>query len=191
MEKFKNISSLDVEPFTEKRNGFSYLPWTKCLSILRDNGHSVHYHAGPTENHRFNKEGDVTCTVHVDVFIDGERFSIAYPVADGESVVLNPSAMHIHWAQQRAFVKCVAISTGLGLSLWEKGEPDLAKEPGSLGMDIVSMFGQLVPRFGTPEKLMEHLGFSEKQLCETVKSGSATEQGQVLARIKKEFEDDI
>ena len=52
--------------------------------------------------------------------IDGNCYQISYPVMNGISPVkdnlMNQNA--VHKAQMRAFVKCVAINTGLGFDLW-------------------------------------------------------------------------
>ena len=63
------------------------------------------------------------------VEIDGEKYELTYPVINGINVV-DTNAMtqlKVHIAQQRAFVKCVAVNTGLGLSLWEKEDKEIIK----------------------------------------------------------------
>jgi hypothetical protein len=58
--------------------------------------------------------------VLVSVEIDENRYLISYPVMNGIAPVkdnlMNQNA--VHKAQMRAFVKCVAINTGLGFDLW-------------------------------------------------------------------------
>lgn len=61
-------------------------------------------------------------TIHVVVVIDGLPFSIDYPIIRGDRIVAQPTGLDIHTAELRGFVKCVAIHTGLGLSLWQKEE---------------------------------------------------------------------
>ena len=67
--------------------------------------------------------------------IDGNCYQISYPVMNGINPVkdnlMNQNA--VHKAQMRAFVKCVAINTGLGFDLWrddsdiESDSEDLSK----------------------------------------------------------------
>ena len=67
--------------------------------------------------------------------IDENRYLISYPVMNGINPVrdnlMNQNA--VHKAQMRAFVKCVAINTGLGFDLWrddsdiENDADDLSK----------------------------------------------------------------
>ena len=73
--------------------------------------------------------------VRVLVYIDDKDYTISYPVMNGIAPVrdnlMNQNS--VHKAQMRAFVKCVAINTGLGFDLWlddsdiEDDKDDLSK----------------------------------------------------------------
>lgn len=65
------------------------------------------------------------------VEIDENRYELAYPVIDGarDIPIDKITQSDVHNATQRGFVKCVAINTGLGLSLWEKEDRELSKIP--------------------------------------------------------------
>ena len=58
--------------------------------------------------------------VRIKVTIDDKVYPFSYPVMNGINPVrdnlMNQNA--VHKAQMRAFVKCVAINTGLGFNLW-------------------------------------------------------------------------
>ena len=58
--------------------------------------------------------------VRIKVAIDSCEYLFSYPVLNGINAVkdnlMNQNA--VHKAQMRAFVKCVAINTGLGFDLW-------------------------------------------------------------------------
>jgi hypothetical protein len=58
--------------------------------------------------------------VRVRVQIDDKCYHLSYPVLNGVNAVrdLTMNQNAVHKAQMRAFVKCVAINTGLGFSLW-------------------------------------------------------------------------
>jgi hypothetical protein len=103
-----------------------YLEWATVITLLYDNG---------AESVTFgclkNSDGYPAFFVErknpfvsIWVKIDDKRYEIEYPVIDGNKVDDVPNQMTIHKAQQRAFVKCVAINTGLGLKLWQKEESD-------------------------------------------------------------------
>lgn len=64
-----------------------------------------------------------TLTIHL--FIDDIERVIDYPIIDGNTILTNPNQLQLHKAELRGFVKCVAIHTGLGLSLWMKEENQL------------------------------------------------------------------
>lgn len=64
-------------------------------------------------------------TLKIFLVIDGVRYETDYPIIDGNSIISDPNQMNIHKAELRGFVKCTAISTGLGLSLWQKEESHL------------------------------------------------------------------
>jgi len=64
--------------------------------------------------------------LRVFVEIDGDRRTLDYPLIDGSKDISMEKAVQsdLHNATQRAFVKCVAINWGLGLSLWQKEDAD-------------------------------------------------------------------
>ena len=60
--------------------------------------------------------------VRVKVVVDQNEWVMNYPVLNGNLVVRDDTInqLRVSNAQARAFVKCVAIHTGLGFSLWLK-----------------------------------------------------------------------
>lgn len=147
LKSWNEMRKLDISKYVKKRDGADYLPWSSCLKLLHENGaESVTFQALTTENgsslfmseHTFtDKSGNTNrCyEVRVEVWIDGSCYSISYPVKNGinavRDILMNQNA--VHKAQMRAFVKCVAINTGLGFDLWlddsdiENDEDDLSK----------------------------------------------------------------
>lgn len=142
IKSFKEMMGVDVSPFCDYRKGkddkgkeieIPYLPWAKCLELLYDNGaEKVRFNPRRNEDGTLvfsatgfestSDKGIVTAGyfVIVDMEIDGESYSISYPVMNGTAVV-NKNTMNqlrISNSIQRAFVKCVAVNTGLGFSLW-------------------------------------------------------------------------
>ena len=115
--------------------------------------------------------------MHVYVDIDGERHEMSYPVIDGSSVVKMEKITQsdVHNASQRAFVKCVAINWGLGLSLWQK-EEKLPLAPPELA-DAESVFDRLMrkankaaERYGGAEQAAETIGMSAAGIKKLLKS---------------------
>ena len=132
LKSWNEMRSLDISKYVKKRDGADYLPWAECLKLLYENGaekvlivpKTTAYGSSLfTSEHSFtDKNGNANrCyEVRVLVDIDGNTYQINYPVMNGIAPVkdnlMNQNA--VHKAQMRAFVKCVAINTGLGFDLW-------------------------------------------------------------------------
>ena len=147
IKSWNEMRSLDISKYVKQRDKADYLPWASCLKLLYDNGaETVKIIPQTTDNGSSlfmseqtftNKDGATNrCyEVMVAVEIDDNRYLISYPVMNGINAVrdnlMNQNA--VHKAQMRAFVKCVAINTGLGFDLWmddadiENDADDLSK----------------------------------------------------------------
>ena len=147
LKSWKEMCELDISKYVKQRDKADYLPWSTCLKLLYENGaERVAIRTLTDANGSslfmseqvFKDKNDNTnrCyEVRVEVVIDGHDYSLSYPVMNGINPVrdnlMNQNA--VHKAQMRAFVKAVAINTGLGFDLWlddsdieESGE-DLSK----------------------------------------------------------------
>lgn len=132
LKSWNEMRALDISKYIKQRDKADYLPWASCLKLLYENGaekvslRTVTNEDGSSlfmsEQSFSDKNGNTNrCyEVRVEVIIDGSTFSISYPVMNGINPVrdngMNQNA--VHKAQMRAFVKCVAINTGLGFDLW-------------------------------------------------------------------------
>lgn len=115
----------------EKIGELDYLSWADCLAALYENGaQKVTY--GNVHNQQdhplFLLDGS-SPFVRVFVDMDGDRRELDFPVIDGTRDVKMEflAQSDVHNATQRAFVKCVAINWGLGLSLWMREEKEVEK----------------------------------------------------------------
>lgn len=137
LKSYEELRKIDVTPFCEDRDGFSYLNWAKCIELLHDNGaERVYFEPIPdektgnslrmTENTFADKSGNTNrCyETRIKVVIDDMTFEMQTPVMNGTNPVKDNSMNQNRvWASMcRAFVKGVAIHTGLGFSLWLKEE---------------------------------------------------------------------
>ena len=147
IKSWNEMRKLDISKYVKKRDGADYLPWAECLKLLYENGaenvvfETMHNEDGSSlfmsEQTFTDKNGGTNrCyEVRIRVFIDDKLYIFAYPVMNGINAVrdnlMNQNA--VHKAQMRAFVKCVAINTGLGFDLWrddsdiENDTDDLSK----------------------------------------------------------------
>lgn len=132
IKSWNEMRKLDISKYVKNRNKADYLPWAECLTLLYENGaEEVRFEALVNENGSSLFMSEETFTdkakgsnrcyeVRVKVTIDGKSYTMSYPVLNGIISVRDGSMDQnaVHKAQMRAFVKCVAINTGLGFNLW-------------------------------------------------------------------------
>lgn len=187
LKSWKEMFDLDISQYVKKRDGADYLPWSTCLMLLYENGaEKVSFRPLANENgsslffteHEFtDKNGGVNrCyEVRVEVVIDGSSFWISYPVMNGINPVrdkgMNQNA--VHKAQMRAFVKCVAINTGLGFKLWmddsdlDTDSDDLTKHSiFAIRERMQQKCTELVKRGMTTKEIAQKLGINEQSLLQ-------------------------
>lgn len=187
LKSWKEMFDLDISQYVKKRDGADYLPWSTCLMLLYEKGaEKVSFRPLSNEfgsslfftEHEFtDKNGDVNrCyEVRVEVVIDGSSFFISYPVMNGINPVrdkgMNQKA--VHKAQMRAFVKCVAINTGLGFKLW-MDDSDLDTDSDDLTKHSVFAIRErmqqkcteLVKKGMTTKEIAQKLGINEQSLLQ-------------------------
>lgn len=141
IKKFDEMLELDISKFTSQKPTFKknkktgqmepaapldYLSWADCLALLYRNGaERVEFgNEKSGDNHPvFLLNGGVPF-IRVFVSVDGDERVLDYPIIDGSKDITmeHLAQSDVHNATQRAFVKCVAVNWGLGLSLWQKEE---------------------------------------------------------------------
>ena len=137
---YKELSKIDVLPFCDHRKAkddkgktidVPYLNWAKCIELLHQYGADTVYYTplkAPNGSYLFeskivnNKDGRTTgCYfVSAEIHIDDSVFTMDMPLLNGSLVVYDDTLnqLRISNCHARAFVKGVAIHTGLGFSLW-------------------------------------------------------------------------
>ena len=194
LKPFSELISLDLTDYISKKPTFKYdrvqgksvptgeyldyLSWADVVMLLYENGaEHVRYDNIPNgQGHPlFLSEGSVP-VVRVYVEIDGQRYELTYPVIDGSKDIKMDALVQsdVHNATQRAFVKCVAINTGLGLPLWQKEErqtqaaaPKFDESMHSIQVCIDRVrkkYGFAVSSYGSERDVTDALGLSQNQL---------------------------
>ena len=147
LKSWNEMRNLDISKYVKQRDKADYLPWASCMTLLYENGAEKVLLETLTDvngsslfmSHEVftDKNGGTNrCyEVRIKVTIDDKVYPFSYPVMNGINPVrdnlMNQNA--VHKAQMRAFVKCVAINTGLGFNLWmddadiENDTDDLSK----------------------------------------------------------------
>ena len=183
LKSWKEMCELDISKYVKQRDKADYLPWSSCLKLLYENGaEKVEIIPLTTESGSSLFMSDQTFTdkngntnrcyeVRVNVVIDGRYYNISYPVMNGINPVrdnlMNQNA--VHKAQMRAFVKCVAINTGLGFSLWmddsdiEDSGEDLSKHSiWAIRERMQQQYTKLVKRGLSTKEIATMMGTSEQ-----------------------------
>ena len=134
---YETLRKMDVRPFCKKRDGLDYLNWATCIDLLRKNGASkVYWEPVPdpvtgsslrrTDVEFKDKNGNTNRCYEtlIKVVIDDNVYYMQTPVMNGANPVKdNSMSQQRVWNSMcRAFVKCVAVHTGLGFDLWLKEE---------------------------------------------------------------------
>lgn len=146
LNKYNELVKIDVLPFCEQREtkddqgkkvNVPYLNWAKCKELLHNNG-AENVYFEPVINEKTgstlfmtdiafsdSKGNTNRCfEVRVKIVIDDLEFVQNYPLMNGMYVVREDTInqLRLSNAQARAFVKGVAIRTGLGFGLWVKSD---------------------------------------------------------------------
>ena len=193
LKSWNEMRKIDVLPFCDKRkakddNGreieVPYLNWAKCKELLHQNGAEVVYFE-PCVNSNgsslfmsdqvFTDKNGVTnrCyEVRVKIVIDDLEFEAQYPLMNGSNPVKDNSMTQQRlWnAQTRAFVKGVAMRTGLGFGLWLKDEADALDQSDDLSSHSIYAikermqieYTNLIKRGFSTRQIAENCGMTEE-----------------------------
>ena len=145
LKPYKELRQIDVLPYCDQREAKNdkgqkinvpYLNWAKCKDLLHQNGaETVYFEPCVNANGSSLFMSDQVFTdskgntnrcyeVRVKIVIDDLEFEAQFPLMNGSNPVKDNSLTQQRlWnAQTRAFVKGVAIRTGLGFKLWLDGD---------------------------------------------------------------------
>ena len=139
LKDFNELRNLDISEYVKVRDDAKYLPWAVCVDLLHLNG-AEYVDFEPLTNANgsslfmsektfTDKNGNTNnCyEVAVRVKIDDLEFIQREPLMNGSNPVKDNSLsqQRVGNAQKRAFVKGVAIRTGLGFGLWSEDIDDI------------------------------------------------------------------
>lgn len=157
IKSWNEMRKIDVLPYCDQREAkddkghtikVPYLNWAKCKELLHQNGAELVYFepcVNANGSSLFMSDQVFTDSkgntnrcyeVRVKITIDDLEFEAQYPLMNGSNPVKDNSLTQQRlWnAQTRAFVKGVAMRTGLGFGLWlddmdnkDDGEDDLSR----------------------------------------------------------------
>lgn len=191
---FQEMMDIDVLPYCDTRESkdergnkilVPYLNWARCKQLLHEQGAEQVYFEPQTNEHGhslfmsdvpFVDKNDKTnrCyEVRVKVVVDQNEWFMHYPLLNGNLVVRDDTLnqLRVSNAQARAFVKCVAIHTGLGFSLWLKDSEADTNAPEDLSFHSLAAIQQRVQEKLTAkisrgmelDDILAHIGINQKQ----------------------------
>jgi len=155
IKPYDELVKIDVLPYCEMRDAkddklkpikVPYLNWAKCKELLHKNGaQTVYFEPVTLPNGSSLIMSDAAFTdkngvqnrcyeVRVKIIIDDLEFFAQFPLMNGSNPVKDNSLTQQRlWnAQTRAFVKGVAMRTGLGFSLWSNSDEDKPEQEDDL-----------------------------------------------------------
>ena len=141
LKTYAELRKVDVKPFCEMREAkddkgktiqVPYLNWAKCKELLHEHGAERVYFEPcvlpngssliMSDQEFVDKNGvkNRCYEVRVRITIDSDVFEAQFPLMNGSNPVKDNSLtqQRVWNAQTRAFVKGVAMHTGLGFDLW-------------------------------------------------------------------------
>lgn len=143
MSNFKELSKINVNSHTEKKNGLTYLSWAWAVDQLLQNDPAATWTYGEPVN--FGDTLMVFCTVTA----FGKSMTAQLPVLDFRNkAIVNPDAMAVNTAMQRCLAKAIALH-GIGLYIYA-GE-DLPQE------DKVQAPKKVTPTAGAGDDLTDDI----------------------------------
>lgn len=198
IKNFAEMRKIDVIPFCEYREAkddkgkkiqVPYLNWAKCKELLHENGAEVVYFEPVTNangsslimsDQVFMDKNEVTnrCyEVRVKIVIDDLEFEAQYPLMNGSNPVKDNSMTQQRlWnAQTRAFVKGVAMRTGLGFGLWVTGGDEADEKSASEDLSIHSIYAIRERMQMTYTNLIKR-GFSTSEIAQKMGTGEQAMQ---------------
>ena len=172
IKSYDEMRKVDVRPYVKNRDGNDYLPWASCVELLHKNGAEKVYFSPIVNEYGSslfmssqsfedkNGTSNRCYEVRIHVVIDDLEFDYNYPVMNGNNPVKDNSMnqLRVSNAQARAFVKAVAIYTGLGFDLW-LNDQDFVEED-SLSKHNMYSIKQLVQELYT-SKLKKRMSVSD------------------------------
>ena len=117
-EIWRTLSKIDVSGHTKSKGEITFLPWAACWQILME-----HYPESYFDCSQFDRyeNGSVEIWAKVTIKKGEQEFSrsLWFPVMDYKhQSVKDPTSRQMSDARMRSLVKCIALTTGLGLHLF-------------------------------------------------------------------------
>ena len=189
LKTWDELYNLDIRQHVKQRDGADYLPWPICLKLLHENGAKVVWFEPCTNANGSslfmsdqvytdkNKVTNRCYEVRVKIVIDDLVYEAQYPLMNGSNPVTDysMSQQRVWNAQTRAFVKGVAMRTGLGFGLWVSGGDEADEKSASEDLSIHSIYAIRERMQVTYTNLIKR-GFSTSEIAQKMGTSEQTVQ---------------
>lgn len=202
LKTYEELREIDVRPYCSRRDGYWYLNWAKCIDLLHKFGAKTVYFdtvQNPktggslyeSETTFKDKNGNTNrCyETRIKVVVDDQTYYMQTPVLNGTNPVKDNSMtqQRVWNSMTRAFVKCIAINTGLGFDLW------LDEEDRPLETPLYDEKAKpSVAEMNTIKKLSEELHINLRAWVarsgKTIETLTADDVGKILRTLNEEKE---
>lgn len=205
IKSYAEMRKIDVIPYCDQREAkddkgrtikVPYLNWAKCKELLHQNGaEQVYFEPCVNANGSSLFMSDQVFTdskgntnrcyeVRVKITIDDLQFEAQYPLMNGSNPVKDNSLTQQRlWnAQTRAFVKGVAMRTGLGFGLWLDDMDDKADGEEDLSRHSLRAIQERMQQAYT--KLLKK-GMTTREIAEKLRTNEST----INYMLTKSFDD--
>lgn len=184
---YNELVKVDVLPYCDNRKAkdergkeieVPYLNWAKCVELLHKYGAETVYYIPLKSNDgsylftskivQDKHDRTTGCYfVSVEIHIDDLIFTMDMPLLNGSLVVYDDTLnqLRISNCHARAFVKGVAIRTGLGFSLWAS-DKDTDNATDDLSIHNIFAIKQRVEMLLT--KKMQEKDLDQREICEII-----------------------
>lgn len=194
IKPYAEMRKIDVTPYCEMREAkdnkgqkiqVPYLNWAKCIDLLYQNGaEKVFFEPVVLANGSSlimsdaefkDKDGirNKCYEVRVRITIDDLVFESQFPLMNGSNPVKDNSLtqQRVWNAQTRAFVKGVAMRTGLGFDLWIKDDTGMEQDEDlnahklfKIKERMQTLYTNLIKKGMSTKEIAEKLGKTEDEI---------------------------
>ena len=178
MSNFKELSKINVNSHTEKKNGLTYLSWAWAVDQLLQNDPAATWTYGDPV--KFGETVMVFCSVTA----FGKTMTSQLPVIDFRNKAIpNPDAMAVNTAMQRCLAKAIALH-GIGLYIYA-GE-DIPQED-----KVQAPKSSITPTAGAGDGLLEDIKqYINDQAMEIIADIDMNNAEAATDRFKEAIKDD-
>lgn len=125
-EDYKNLTKVDIDCYKRQKQNLTYIPWGVSMQIMKSYDPALDVKFVQNENNDNIYFGNSEIGYYLLAYLsrNGQRISenLIHAIRDyrNKPVTASLDITHITNSAQRAIAKCIAINTGIGMSLYSQ-----------------------------------------------------------------------